>query len=74
MKKTEKKQEIQEDIFNDVRYICGSNNLIIESLQNGLDVTQLENGDIMITEVKTIHTQYAWDKDKSRMMKISQTQ
>ena len=62
-----------EDILSDIKYICGSNSLIVDSLQKGLDVAQLSCGDIIVTEVKTINTQYAWDETKSRMVKISQS-
>ncbi len=57
------------EIFKDLKYICKSTPLILESLQNGSDVAQLSNGDLIITEVKTINTQYIWDSNKSRMMK-----
>lgn len=60
------------EILSDVRYICKSSNLITESLRRGCDVAQLPNGDIIITEVKTINTQYTWDKDKRRLIRSSQ--
>jgi hypothetical protein len=59
-------------IFLDIRYICGSTNLITESLQKGCDVAQLPNGDVIITEVKVVNTHYSWDKTKQRMIKINQ--
>ncbi len=59
------------EIFEDLKYICKSTPLIIESLQNGSDVAQLENGDLIVTEVKTINTQYSWDSNKARMIKSS---
>jgi len=74
-KKTETKQATDEntkDIFDNLEYICGSTGLIVESLQRGLDVAQLPNGDVMITEVKIVNTQYSWDQNKKRMVKISQ--
>ncbi len=64
----------ESEILNDVKYICRSNQLIIDSLQRGMDVAQLPNGDVLVTEVKTIHTQYGWNEEKQRMVKISQTQ
>jgi hypothetical protein len=64
--------ENTKDIFDDLEYICGSTGLIVESLQRGLDVAQLSNGDVMITEIKVVNTQYSWDKNKKRMVKISQ--
>lgn len=65
-------EEKEEYIFNDLKYICGSTGLITEALQKGCDVAQLPNGDVIITEVKTISTQYSWDRAKQRMVKINQ--
>ena len=59
-------------ILTDLKYICKSANLITESLQRGCDVAQLPNGDLIITEVKTINTQYTWDETKGRMVRSSQ--
>ncbi len=59
--------------FSDIRYICNSTNLITESLQKGFDVAQLPNGDIIVTEIKTINVQYSWNKDKQKMVKVSQS-
>lgn len=64
--------EDKKDIFSDLKYICNSTSLIVESLQRGLDVAQLPSGDVIVTEVKTVNTQYSWDKLKQRMVKISQ--
>ncbi len=62
-----------DDIFQDINYICGSTSLIVDSLQKGLDVAQLSSGDIIVTEVKTINTHYAWDQGKKRMVRVSQS-
>lgn len=62
----------KESIFNDIDYICNSTPLIIDSLQRGLDIAQLPNGDIIVTEIKTVNTQYSWDKSKQRMIKVGQ--
>lgn len=67
-----KSHDNKQDIFSDIEYICNSTGLIVESLQRGLDVAQLPNGDVMITEIKIVNTQYSWDKNKKRMVKISQ--
>jgi hypothetical protein len=69
-----KKEVSTNDNFSDIKYICGSTSLIVESLQKGLDIAQLPNGDVIVTEVKTVNTHYSWDKNKQRMVKISQTQ
>jgi hypothetical protein len=60
------------DVFSDINYICKSTSLIVDSLQKGLDVAQLPNGDVVITEVKTVNTHYVWDKNKQKMFKIGQ--
>jgi hypothetical protein len=63
-----------DDVFSDIKYICGSTSLIVDALQKGLDIAQLPSGDVIITEVKTVNTHYSWDKSKQRMVRISQTQ
>ncbi|WPX98947.1 DUF2671 domain-containing protein [Candidatus Megaera polyxenophila] len=66
------KTQSKDDIFSDINYICKTTPLIVDSLKNGLDVAQLPNGDILTTEVKTVNTQYSWDKTKQRLFKASQ--
>ena len=58
-----------EDILTDIKYICKTSGLITESLQRGCDVAQLPNGDIIVSEVKTVNTQYSWDSEKNRMIR-----
>ena len=65
--------EEEKDVFSDLKYICNSTSLIVESLQRGLDVAQLPSGDVIVTEIKTVNTQYSWDENKQRMVKISQS-
>ena len=67
--------EIEEagDIFQDIRYICKTTPLITESLRDGRDVVQMPNGDIIVTEIKTVSTQYSWDERKQRMLRVSQS-
>ena len=64
----------EKDIFSDINYICNSTSLIVDSLQKGLDIAQLPSGDVIVTEIKTINTQYSWSEEKQRMIKIGQTQ
>jgi Protein of unknown function (DUF2671) len=40
-------------------------------LQKGFDVLQLDNGDIVTTGTKIVVTQYHWDTEKGKMMKLS---
>ena len=57
------KEEVStNDIFSDIKYICGSTSLIVESLQKGLDIAQLPSGDVIVTEIKTINTHYCGTK------------
>lgn len=60
------------EVLTDLRYICKATPLITESLQKGLDVTQMPNGDIIVTEIKTVNTQYSWDASKGKMVRLSQ--
>jgi hypothetical protein len=59
-------------VLIDVKYICKSNSLITESLQKGCDITQMPNGDIIVTETKVVNTQYSWDKKKEKMVRTAQ--
>jgi len=68
----ELKNTDESKILTDLKYICKTSNLITESLQRGCDVAQLANGDLIITEVKTVNTQYTWDETKGRMVRSSQ--
>ena len=59
-----------QDPLDDVRYICRSGALITESLQKGSDVMQLPNGDLIITELKTITCHYTWDSLKGKLVRV----
>ena len=61
-----------DELFEDLKYICNSSSIIIDALRKGCDVAQLPNGDVVVTEVKVVNTQYSWDQDKARMVRISQ--
>ena len=65
-------KEETEEVFDNLKYICDSTSLIVESLKRGLDIAQLPSGDIIVTEVKTVNTLYSWDKNKNKLVKISQ--
>ncbi|OZG32517.1 DUF2671 domain-containing protein [Rickettsia endosymbiont of Culicoides newsteadi] len=58
--------------FFNVRYIGQSTTLITESIQKGFDVAQLSNGDITVTEIKTVNVHYNWDPVKQKFIKINQ--
>lgn len=65
--------EDKKDIFENLKYICDSTSLIVDSLKKGLDVAQLPSGDIIVTEVKTVNTIYSWDIQKNKLIRISQS-
>ena len=59
-----------QDTMSDIRYICKSCALITESLQKGSDVMQLPNGDIVVSEVKTVTFLYTWDNKKGKLVRV----
>jgi len=59
----------EEDLMSDIRYICKSCSLITDALQKGCDVMQMPNGDIIISELKTITLQYTWDDKKGKLIR-----
>lgn len=58
------------DLMSDIRYIRKSCALITESLQKGCDVMHMPNGDVIITEVRTLTYQYSWDEKKGKMVRL----
>ncbi|WP_341747227.1 DUF2671 domain-containing protein [Candidatus Tisiphia endosymbiont of Dascillus cervinus] len=72
-KKTTSSLDTDNNPFFNVRYICQSTTLITESIQKGFDVAQLPNGDITVTEIKTVNVHYHWDSFKQRFVKVSQS-
>jgi hypothetical protein len=73
IEKLQSKDEEQNDVFTDLRYVCKSGSLITESLQRGGDVMQLANGDIIVSEMKPVTFYYAWDKTKGRLVRLNNT-
>jgi hypothetical protein len=72
MSKNEETIPDHDNLFSDISYICNSTKLIIDSLRKGMDIAQLPNGDVIVTEIKTVNTQYTWDKEKNKMTKLAQ--
>jgi hypothetical protein len=60
-----KNKKTSHGVLQSLTYMCASAKIIIEALQNGHDVTQLPNGDIIITEVKVVNTHYKWNDDRN---------
>ncbi len=71
-KEAKKRTDINSPVVNmmtDHAYLRQSSALINEALQKGFDVLQLANGDIVTTGTKTVVYQYAWDAEKSKLVK-----
>jgi len=58
-------------LVTDINYIRRSSVLVGDALQKGSDVMQMPNGDIIITEVKTMTYTYAWDRQTSKFERIT---
>lgn len=58
----------------DEDYIEASEEIIKDALQNGFDIIHMENGDIITTGTKVIVTQYHWDANKQKMVKVMSKQ
>lgn len=62
-------KEEEMDVMSDIRYICKSCSLITESLKDGCDVMQMPNGDIIVSQLKTVTYQYSWDNKKGKLIR-----
>ncbi len=60
----------EDDVMNDVRYVCKSCALITELLKKGCDVMQLVNGDIISTELKAVTFHYSWNEKKKKLLRV----
>lgn len=54
------------ELAKDINYIKRSSTIVSDALQKGSDIMQLANGDILITEVKTVTYKYKWNSDKGK--------
>lgn len=59
----------EQDVMSDIRYIRKSCSLITDALQKGCDVLQMPNGNVVITEIRTVSFQYEWNDTKGRFEK-----
>lgn len=59
-----------QDIMADISYIRKSCSLVTDALKKGCDVLQMPNGDVVITEIRTVSFQYTWNKEKGKFEKI----
>lgn len=60
-----------DSIVDNPAYIISSTNIIKEALRKGQDVVQLDNGDIVTTETRTITTRYEWDDKAGRLVRAT---
>lgn len=59
----------EKNVIADLRYISKSCALVTESLQKGCDVMQMPNGDIIVSELKTVTFNYSWDSKKGKLIR-----
>ncbi len=65
---TKNKSLDRPDVLQDLQYICESSKIITTALRAGKDVAQLPNGDIIVTEIRVINTQYKWSSKDNRLV------
>lgn len=53
--------------MDDVNYIRQSSQLVKDALQNGHDIVQMPNGDIITTSLKVSINEYSWDDNIGAM-------
>jgi len=58
--------DVVSNLAKDLNYIKRSSVLVSDALQKGSDIMQLANGDIAVTEVKTVTYKYVWNNNKGR--------
>ena len=63
--------EGNEDPMSDPDYIRKSSKLINDALQKGMDVLQMDNGEIVTTGLKVVVSKYRWDPVTNQMVKVS---
>lgn len=61
--------EVAVDMMSNPDYLRQSSSLINDALQKGFDVLQLANGDVVMTGIKTVVYQYAWDDASGRLVR-----
>jgi hypothetical protein len=67
----EKSKRSDGDMMANPDYIRKSSDLIKDALQKGLDVLQLDNGDIVTTGTKIIVNTWRFDGKSKKMVKVS---
>ena len=62
--------ENDKNLVTDINYIRKSSTLVNDALQKGSDIMQLPNGDIIVTEVKTVTYKYRWNCEKNKFERV----
>ena len=60
-----------DNLATDINYIRKSTHLVNDALQKGYDIMQMANGDIVITEVKTMTYKYKWCADTNKFERVT---
>jgi hypothetical protein len=66
--------DVVSNLVKDLNYLKRSSVIVSDALQKGSDVMQLANGDIVITEIKTVTYNYIWNQDKGRFERANSGQ
>ena len=59
------------NLATDINYIRKSSLLINDALQKGSDIMQTADGDIVITEVKTVTYRYTWNEKSAKFERVT---
>ena len=65
-------QDCNNYVLDDLQYIMEFTKLVSVFLKQGCDITQLPNGDSIISQTKVVHTHYKWSSQKNKFSKILQ--
>ena len=64
-------QEEDDFVFSDLKYTMEFTK-VISALKQGCDITQLSNGDTIISQTKVVHTHLKWDAGAKKFVKFMQ--
>jgi hypothetical protein len=66
------RQNENDNVLTDLNYIMEFTKLVSTFLKQGCDITQMNNGDSIISQTKVIHTNYKWDTRRKKFVKTIQ--
>jgi hypothetical protein len=64
-------EEGEDFVFSDLKYTMEFTK-VISALKQGCDITQLSNGDTIISQTKVVHTHLKWDPAAKKFVKFMQ--